>query len=281
MEIAVITVPYDAGRRSVGVGLGPARLLEAGLAKQLRDAGHDVRETTIEMPEDASSHELARVAAIQRELGRVVCSAAERGELPIVLAGNCSTAVGTLAAAPADTSVVWFDAHADFNTADTTTTGMVDGLALSMVTGRALRNLTAGVTGFVPVDEGRVVLVGARDLDRPEEMALENSRVTRIAATAAPESIAAILRAIAPPRHVYVHLDLDVLDPTYARANRYESPGGLTPDALIKTLTALADVSTVYAVAITAYDPAWDLNGATQQVAIQALTAVLPGPDRE
>ena len=282
MEIAVIAVPYDAGQRSVGVGLGPARLLEAGLARQLREAGHAVREATVELPPDTASHELARVAAIQRELGHAVRGAVDRAELPIVLAGNCSTAVGTLAAAPEDTAVVWFDAHGDFNTADSTTSGMLDGLALSMVTGRALGNLTATVPGFVPVPENRVVLVGARDLDRPEEKALAASQVTRIAAAAAPTTIGSALRAMAPPaRHVYVHLDLDVLDPAHARANRYEAPGGLTSAGLVQTLSEIAGVSSVYAIAITAYDPAWDHDGATQHAAIQALNALVPRTDRE
>src|SRR5262245_3307742 len=172
MRIALFAVPYDSGRRSVGVGLGPGRLLEAGVANQLRDAGHDVREATVELPHDVAAHEMARMVAIQRELARYVREAIAADQLPIVLAGNCSTAVGTLAARPAETIVVWFDAHADFNTADTTVTGMLDGLALSMVTGRALQNMTASVRGFAPVADDRVVLVGARDLDPAETSAL-------------------------------------------------------------------------------------------------------------
>jgi len=282
MEIAVIAVPYDAGRRSVGVGLGPARLLEAGLAHQLRDAGHEVRETTVELPVATAAHELARIAAIQRELADAVRTAVDRAELPIVLAGNCSTAVGTLAAAPEATAVVWFDAHGDYNTAETTTTGMVDGLALSMVTGRALCNLAAGVKGFAAIDERRVVLVGARDLDPPEEQALASSQVTRLAADDASGRVAGVLRQMRPPaRLVYVHLDLDVLDPAHARANQYGVPGGLTPASLVKTLAAIADVAAIYALAITAYDPECDTDGATQRTAFQAIHALVPRPDRE
>jgi len=281
MDIAVIAVPYDAGRRSIGVGLGPARLLESGLAITLRAAGHTVRDTTVEMPDYAPAHELARVTALQRELGGMVRMAIAGGEFPVVLAGNCSTAVGTLAAAPAGTAVIWFDAHADFNTAETTTTGMLDGLALSMITGRALRNLTTGVEGFVPIREDHVVLVGARDLDPPEEKALSASRITRVAADAASASLGAALRALSPPvRQVYVHLDLDVLDPARARANRYAAPGGLSPSELVRALTAIADVATVYALAVTAYDPVWDRDGATQHAAVDAILAVVAPPDR-
>jgi arginase len=280
MRIAIFAVPYDAGHRSVGVGLGPARLLEAGFANHLREAGHDVAEWTVEMPDDTPSHELARIAAIQRELARGVRAAVERDELPVVLAGNCSTAVGTLAARPDSTIVVWFDAHGDFNTAETTTTGMVDGLALSMLTGRALRNLTASVDGFIPVDERRVILVGARDLDPPEEEAFRSSPIQRLSATGAPTSIHDAIRKCAEPGSpAYIHLDLDVLDPADARANQYASPGGLSPTALIRTLEAVAAVTHVYALAITAYDPSYDLDGRTRRAAIEAVSALVPRPE--
>jgi arginase len=166
------------------------------VANQLRDAGHDVREATIELPHDVSQHEMARTVAIQRELGRAVREAVTADELPVVLAGNCSTAVGTLAARPAGSVVIWFDAHADFNTADTTITGMLDGLALSMVTGRAIQTMTASVQGFIPVDESHVILVGARDLDAAEEAALAASPIARVSADTAASHIADALRAI-------------------------------------------------------------------------------------
>ena len=280
MRIALFAVPYDSGRRSVGVGLGPGRLLEAGIANQLRGAGHHVREATVELPHDVSPHEIARTVAIQRELGRAVRDAIAADELPIVLAGNCSTAVGTLAARPAETIVVWFDAHADFNTADSTVTGMLDGLALSMVTGRALHNMMASVQGFAPVGEDRVVLVGARDLDPAEASALARSPVARVGADRAASTLGAAVRSLSRPgAHVYIHLDLDVLEPTLARANRYAAPGGLSPDALVASLEQIVDVAPVHAVAITAYDPIWDASGRTLRTAFDALRVIAPRLD--
>jgi arginase len=280
MRIALLAVPYDSGQRSSGVGLGPARLLDAGVATQLRDAGHDVREATVELPHDVSRHEMARTVAIQRELGRAVRAAVAAGELPIVLAGNCSSAVGTLAARPADSVVVWFDAHADLNTSETTVTGMLDGLALSMVTGQALRAMTTSVEGFAPVSPSRVILVGARDLDEAEERLLAGSAITRVSAASAHAVIAAAVQAFgrpAPP--LYIHLDLDVLEPTDARANQYAAPGGLSPAALVDTLRELVRVAPVHAVGITAYDPAWDGNGRALQAACAALNALVPRLD--
>jgi arginase len=280
MRIAVLAVPYDAGRLSVGVGLGPARLLKAGLTHQLRDAGHDVREETIELPPDTPTHELARTAAVQRALGEGVRQAVVAGELPIVLAGNCISAVGTLAARDPATVVVWFDAHGDFNTAETTVTGMLDGMALSMVTGRAFDALAASVSGFAPVAEDHVILVGARDLDPAERSALSGSLVTCLAPDEAPAAIGQLLRRMSDPApSVYVHLDLDVLDPAYARANQYVAPGGFSPPALATTLAEIAAAAPLYAIAITAYDPAHDPDGRTCRAAMDAVNALVPRAD--
>ena len=277
VKIVVIAVPYDAGHRSVGVGLGPARLLEAGVVNELRAGGHDVREVTVEIPPNLPRHELARTVAAARVLASEVRTARANDELPIVLAGNCSTAVGTLAGCPRDTAVVWFDAHADLNTAETTTTGMLDGLALSMVLGRALRGLTASVDAFEPLAADRVTLVGARDLDPPEEALLAAGTVGHVSADAARTEVVTRLRTMgSPPPPVYIHLDLDVIDPGHARANQYGAPGGLTPSSLQRTLGAIVSIAPLYALAITAYDPIWDRDGRMRQVAIDAVNTVVP-----
>lgn len=280
MRIAMLAVPYDAGRRSMGVGLGPARLLDFGIARELSAAGHSVRQAMVEVPDATPPHELARTAAAQRELARLVHDAVRDGEFPLVLAGNCSTAVGTLAARPPGTAVVWFDAHADLNTAATTTTGMVDGMALSMVTGREFAGLTASVDGFTPVNESQIVLVGVRDLDPAEEALLGQSPVHRLAADEAPARIGATIRQLGQPvPPVYVHLDLDVLDPAEARANQYGAPRGMSVSALGKTLAAIARTAPVFAVAITAYDPWWDKDGRARQAAVAVLKEILPPGD--
>lgn len=279
MRIAMFLVPYDAGRRDQGVGLGPARLFEAGAAHQLRQAGHDVREVSIELPVGTPAHELARVVALQNALAAAVKSAAVAGEFPLVLAGNCSTAVGTMAGCGHGTAVVWLDAHADFNTPDTTTTGMLDGLALSMITGRTLHGLMGTVEGFVPVPDDQVVLVGARDLDPPEVAALAASGVRRVAAGDAAMTGTRV-QALGPPvPPVYVHLDLDVLDPASARASRYAAAGGLSTEALVGVLREVGRVAPVAALAVTAYDPAWDGDGRACRAALAAMAALLPPVD--
>lgn len=282
MRIAILAVPYDAGQRSVGVGLGPARLLEAGVANALRESGHDVREVIVELPDNPPPYELARVVELQRALAWAVTHAVALGEFPLVLAGNCSSAVGTLAARPRDTAVVWFDAHGDFNTPDTTTSGMIDGMALAMAAGRCYRALAADIPKFTPIDERRVLLVGARDLDPFERRALDSARVQRIEAGEV-RTIVSRLRALGPPSPpVYVHVDLDVLDPREARANRFAVPGGLSANDLAESLKALTSATRLFALAVTAYDPSFDAGGRACAAALKAIEAAVPmDEDRE
>jgi arginase len=194
-----------------------------------------------------------------------------RGGFPLVLAGNCGSALGTVsgvrAATPNDTSdigVIWLDAHADFNTPETTTSGFLDGMALSALTGRCWRTLASSIPGFRPVADADVVLVGARDIDDAESRELAASRVTRVAASrlesdGASAALEPALSELA--RHVsrvYLHIDLDVHDPTEAQANQYAVPGGLSAATVRDLVRVVASRFTIVAAALTAYDPTFD-----------------------
>src|SRR4030095_6884769 len=159
--------------------------------------------------------------------------------------GNCGSSLGTMsgvhAATPNDSSaigVIWLDAHADFNTPETTTTGFLDGMALAALTGKCWHGLTATIPGFRPVSDAHVVLVGARDIDPAEEQLLASSRVMRVEAARmqADGAGAALDTALTElARHVsrvYLHIDLDVHEPSEAQANQYAVPGGLSADTV-------------------------------------------------
>ena len=89
----------------------------------------------------------------------------EEGRFPLVLAVNCFTSLGTVAGLGRDVGVVWFDAHGDFNTPDTTTSGFLDGMGLAMLLGDGWRELRQTVEGLRPVPAEHALLVGARDID--------------------------------------------------------------------------------------------------------------------
>ena len=169
MDIQIIQVPYDSGHFDLRMGLGPAHFLQHGLAKQLQDAGHQISETRLHCAADPMNP-VATTFSINRLLAKHVRLALQHHSLPLVLAGNCNSCIGSIAGAGEERlGVIWFDAHADFNTPDTTLSGYIDGMGLAMATGRGWKNLMVEIPGFKPVPDKRVILVGARDLDHEED----------------------------------------------------------------------------------------------------------------
>jgi arginase len=179
------------------------------------------------------------------EAGGQVDDALAARQFPALAAGDCSIALTTLPALARnrpDAKVLWLDAHGDFNTPDTTTSGFLGGMCLAGACGQ----WDAGL-GQEPLPVERLVLCGVRDLDDPEREALERGRVTVIGA--ALETLVYVVNALddAP---VYVHLDLDVLDPEVMPA-RYPSNGGLSQEKLYDLLDAVAEACEIVGVEIT------------------------------
>jgi arginase len=157
--------------------------------------------------------------------------------------------------------VIWFDAHADFNTPETSASGFLDGMALSILTGRCWPALAARLAGFEPVPERNVVLIGARDLDGPEAAALTNSAIRKIPGTRMELLDEAVAQLSGRVENFYVHLDVDVLDESQGRANSYASGGGLSADELYAALELLQRSGRIRVTGITSYDPACDPEG--------------------
>jgi arginase len=284
-RVSLVIVPYDSGQRGVRMGSGPRHLLEAGLADVLSGAGHEVQVATIETAVEPAA-EIAVTFDLVRSIADAVAGARAGGSFPLVLAGGCFSAVGTLAGlGPARTGVLWLDAHGDFNTPETTTSGFLDGMALATLTGRCWRGLAASVPGFEPLPDHRLVLMGARDLDAPEEAMASALGIQRV--------WSADLRRLGP-RHVvqpkvnrvaaavdqfYVHVDLDVLDPGVARANQYAAPDGFDVDDVRAITGAAARAAPLAAGSVTAFDPAFDPDGHATQAAFAIARSIVDASD--
>jgi arginase len=273
MDVQLLVVPYDSGNRGVRMGAGPEALIDGGLQQALRDDGHTVRVKIAELPADSWRAEIRTGFELMRMLSTAVREARDSHRLPIVLAGNCNTAVGAVAGLGADaTGVVWFDAHADFNTPETTPSGFLDGMAVAILTGRCWTQLSATVPNFRPVGDARVCLVGARHIDSLEGSLLDESSVQVIATRQLRSTFRQVLSSI--NEHVdsiYVHLDLDVLDSGVASANKFAVPGGLTLDDMEYALTQIGQRFRIAGIALTAYDPAADIDGAALSAAIHLI----------
>jgi arginase len=180
---------------------------------------------------------------------QAVADAVERAARPMLLSGDCPTALGAVAGLQRrhrDLAVVWLDAHGDFNTPAITVSGYLGGMPLAMLTGRA-PELFCDALGLRPVADTDVVLAGARDLDPAERDALAASQVRRV-----PADPAAITSALGGLGHtpVYLHLDVDVIDSGQLPGLRFPSGSGPTVTQIGECLAAVCATADVKAACI-------------------------------
>lgn len=214
-----------------------SRELAAELATRL-----GLQPTVIGTPEPALSvgwqEELAVATPTLRAMADRLDQVFRAGQLPTTASSRCAVALATLpvvAAHRPDAVVVWFDAHADLNTPDDTTTGYLGGMAYSGPLGMWDSRLGAGLASE------NAVLVGARDLDPAEQQLIDSGTVSL--AEVGP-TMADDLRRVVAGRPVYVHIDCDVLDAGTVPTD-YLVPDGMTLDDLAATAAVLAESEVV------------------------------------
>jgi arginase len=177
------------------------------------------------------------------EAGGQIDDALVAGRFPVLVAGDCSIAITTLptvARHAPGALVLWLDAHGDYNTPDTTPSGFLGGMALAAACGRWDARLTDE-----QVDPTRVVMCGVRDLDGREQVLIETSGVRNVRPSQLGDEL--------DGQDVYVHLDLDVLDPSVLPA-QFPAEGGLSDAGLRTLLGEVAGVATIVGVEITAFE---------------------------
>lgn len=284
--VRTIFAPYDSGHRGLRMGAGPDYLMEGGLSEMLRSTERPSLSFAHVLSEVDPPAEVATAFELDRLVAEQVREAVAGGEFPLVLSGNCNTAVGTIAGLGAsDLGVVWFDAHADFNTPETTTTGFTDGMGLAVTVGHCWKEMTRGVPGFCAVAERDVVLAGVRAIEPAEEERLAASDVSVVGADRIglekPGALEVALDGLkSRVGRVYVHLDLDVLDPEKAgKANEFATAGGLSAEDLKTALGLVRERFAVAAAGIASYDPAFDADGRVLAVAL-ACARILTAPAR-
>jgi arginase len=275
MDIRLIAVPYDSGIRGWRMGAGPGHLLAAGAEDRLRAAGRAVAVERIELP-SAAAPEIRAAFDLAARLSERVSAAHADGALPVILAGNCATAMGTLAGlGAAEPAIVWLDAHADLNTPETTRSGMLDGMALAIATGRCWPALAATIPGFRAVPDTRVCLVGTRDVDAGETALLEGCAIKVVPPSAGSASLSAALDDLqGETETVYLHIDLDVLDPGEGMVNAFSAPDGLRLAQVLELIRAVRTRFHLGAAALTAYDPSYDTDGRIAAAALAILDAL-------
>jgi len=259
-SISLIQLPYDSGRFGERMGRGPIALLDSGLAEHLRSVGNEVDVASVRLSEGLHTETNALVE-LQGLAVPLIRDAIERQARPIILSGNCGTAALSAMAAldPRSTGIIWFDAHADFNTPETSPSGFLDGMGLAILTGRCWRRLAERFESFQPVLDSQVIQIGVREKDPPEVQLLQESGIKQIPTVALAE-LPEALRQLGT-NTVYVHVDLDVIDTSEGRANGWASGGGLSVNQLGDALELIGRSVSIVAGAVTCYDPAVDMDG--------------------
>ncbi len=259
--LALIAWPYHAGLTEAGMGLGASRLIADGrLHELLRTRSEAITVETVP-PVDPELPEVARIFELDRRLAGHVGRARARGAFPLVLAGNCISALGTSAGArdEGELGVVWLDAHADFDTPEDNLSGFTDVMALSTLTGTCWRALRETIPGFAAVPAQDVVVVGVRDLEPYQRRRLENSEIAVVGHRVDLLRLDAVLDDLAARvDRVYLHVDLDVLDSSVGRANAFAATGGPDLEAVLAVVAETFARFTVAAAALTAWDPRVD-----------------------
>ncbi|MHB0887020.1 MAG: arginase family protein [Bacillota bacterium] len=290
MRLSVITQPYNVQGKGQGGGAGPAALLKAGLADALRAQGHEVHgpmgvELTAE--EEVRYGGWNRVGTANGHLADLVATARANGDFILALGADCNSGLGVVGglarsdepAWPRRVGLVWLDAHADYNTPETSPSGMLGGMPVAVACGRCLSDLRRRSGLRVPLQAPDVVMVGQRDLDPPERQALEADGVVTVGVEewlSGSDRLRWALKHLSEREEVIdVHVDLDILDPERAPAAGLPAPGGISGEQLGSGLRRLLAFPKVGALTFVSYKADGDVGGRTlREISAAILQAI-------
>lgn len=296
-SVTLIYVPLFVGGRHRGTVMGPAAVRVAELSERLQDMGLNIhREVEVRVPAavgwqagPASEPKcVPEILEVSEEVAELVEQALEANTIPITIGGDHSLAIGSLAGASSyyrkrkeQFGLVWFDAHGDINTPETTRSGNVHGMPFAVALGHGDERLV-NMRGFAPkVDPTKACLIGIRDLDPAEREMITMSGITAFSmrdidhmGLGRVSELA--LNSIGPDvSGLHVSFDIDVMDPDVAPGVSTPSPGGLNFRESSLALTFLAETELVRSIDIAELNPAMDVKNRTAEVAVNlALTCL-------
>jgi len=283
-----------AGRR--GVDMGPSAIRIAGLNQAVALLGYQVTDAGnvhVHPPEaveemNPRARYLAQIADAAEELAGRVEAALEEGALPIILGGDHSIAIGSVAGLASyhrkrdeHVGIIWLDAHADSNTPETTPSGNIHGMPLAALLGYGARELTH-VAGFAPkVLPENSVIIGARSID-PGERGFIKSHGIRVFTMSeldergmADVIAEAVEIATLNTAGFHVTMDMDFLDPFYAPGVGTPERGGATYREGHLAMEKSAESGRVLSVELTEVNPVFDVSNQTAQLAVELILSAL------
>jgi arginase len=295
-KLTLIGVPLDLGAGRRGVDMGPSALRVAEVDRKIRELGYQVEDAgdldvEIQETHDPGDPRLKYLAEIQDTCERLrdrVGRVLQEGRMPVVLGGDHSVAMGTIAGLSRffrerreKLGLVWFDAHADSNTAESSPSGNIHGMPLAVAMGLGAPGLVS-LAGAAPmVDGARAAAVGLRDLDAAER---DNVRAAGLGAFTMRDidergmrgvMEEAIKRASSGTAGIHVSFDLDAMDPDYAPGVGTPVPGGLSFREAHLAMEMLADSGKVVSAELVEVNPILDHRNQTARLGVELLASLL------
>jgi len=292
MQIDLIGVPIDLGAGRRGVDMGPSAIRYAHLQNKLEELGYLIEDKgNIEVPiqemckiTDPKLKYIDCIIPMGRRVGGAVATSIQGGRFPLVLGGDHSLSVGSIRGATKHKKlgVIWVDAHADFNTHETTPSGNIHGMPLAALCGFGDPRLTALWDETPPVlDPKRVAVIGARDLDPGEKKNLREAgvmvqsmeQIDRLGMVTALEK--AIERVSRDVDGIYLSFDMDSLDPRHAPGVGTPVPGGLTFREAHLACEVIAETGKLIGMDMVEVNPILDEQNQTAILAVEFIRSAL------
>ncbi len=260
-KLACIGVPYWLGETTEYTGaVETAR--ERGIAE-------DIGATWIEIQPEFNG--VDPVIAVNRALAEAI-AACDADTIPLILAGDCTSCLGAMKGLEAhQPHVLWYDAHGDFNTPETTPSGFLGGMPLAALVGMGNQHLLQGLD-LRPIAEGRVTLTDGRDLDPQEAVLVQESNLTHL------EAVNAVTDIDWSGKPLYIHFDSDVMHLNDLPAVSYPAEGGPGLQMCINSVTGAAREGDVRGVLFTLWNdehPGAEQSADSTLAVIRAVAEVL------
>jgi len=295
-KVKIIGVPMDLGAGRRGVDMGPSAIRIAGINQAIAFQGFEVSDAGnvhVHPPESMTAtnpraHYLKEISEASEELAQMVEAALSDDTIPVILGGDHSIAIGSVAGVASyyqkqgqKIGIVWLDAHSDVNTPESTPSGNIHGMPLAALLGRGSKELTH-IAGFAPkVLPENVVIIGARSVDPPERELLKELNIRVITMSELDErGMATVMKEaveIATKGTVGFHvtMDMDFIDPFYAPGVGTPERGGATYRESHLAMEKLADSGKVLSVEITEVNPLFDTSNQTATLAVELILSAL------
>jgi arginase len=292
-RISLIKMPYRGSRNVAELSPSPDYLAHGGIEQVIDSLGcslDKIDTVSLTAQEQNQYGEWQRLALANSHLGGIVASRIREGNMPIGLLANCSSLMGMLAGVqrsgptsrPLRVGLVWIDSHADFNTPETTLSGMLGGMPVAISAGLCLTRLRM-ISGLDPALPPRyITMAGVRDADPLEQELLDRYRIDMISTPDLIEPGSAIKKQMARLSEItdiiYVHIDMDVLDPREVPGHSLTVPGGPSSQELASALTLMFSYPKVAALGIasTPYGDD-DPQQLSRQAAYNLITGAIKG----